>query len=473
VTLSVTHRAAMQRLPSTFTIGEAWLCSSAATLTVLGLMVAAVRQVAQAPNLLAAASGSVQALIDQPSRLPSVICVTAASFCCAVAWPGARLMHGFKQAASHGQAPQRGRQGSAVRGTAARGDVDSATCVPSARPTVSPPAGMLPAALLEQNGRARCNAAHVCIAKAPLGQNGQLVDGAKKLAQGKQQARSLNGSAQAARQGWVNVAICLLVLVPHAAVMAAAAHATLAYALAEPQRLLVLLAWVAAVGVTLPVLAWLEHRHALPHIVLRKGFHVLAFAMFSPVLVSDPILLSLALAVAFVLMALVELVRALRVPIVSGVLSSFMSRFTDSRDSGVFLVSHMSLLLGIAVPIWVCSSLDSGPPGRHLAAWAGLVALGLSDTAAAAVGSAWGRVRVHRTTRKTLEGTLAASAFMMAAMLVLVNGDFVELPSWSRRQLWGALLWRSLLTCGLEAVTPQLDNIVFPVHAYTLFASVT
>jgi dolichol kinase len=272
---------------------------------------------------------------------------------------------------------------------------------------------------------------------------------------------------------WHSIIACLLMILPHAVIMAGAAHGTVLQVLAQPHRLLVLAAWVSAVAIALPIMAWLERRHAMPHVVLRKGFHVLAFVMFSPVLAWDPTLLSLALAVAFALMAVVELVRATRVPWISDVLTMFMSRFTDSRDSGAFLVSHMSLLLGIAVPVWLCSSPDRPPAGRQLAAWAGLVALGLSDTVAAAVGLPWGTIRVHQTSRKTVEGTLAAAAVMMLSMSFLIRAGLVQAPSWPPQHLWAALLWRSLLTCALEAVTPQLDNIVFPIHAFTLFSTMT
>ena len=42
-----------------------------------------------------------------------------------------------------------------------------------------------------------------------------------------------------------------------------------------------------------------------------------------------------------------------------------MTSFIDSRDSGVVLVTHFTLLLGMAVPLWLSDALalphDSGP----------------------------------------------------------------------------------------------------------------
>ncbi|KAJ8551906.1 hypothetical protein K7X08_028349 [Anisodus acutangulus] len=54
----------------------------------------------------------------------------------------------------------------------------------------------------------------------------------------------------------------------------------------------------------------------------------------------------------------------------------FLNAFTDHRDSDLLIVSHFSLLLGCALPIW----LSSGFNDRPLAPFAGILSLGIGDT---------------------------------------------------------------------------------------------
>ena len=86
--------------------------------------------------------------------------------------------------------------------------------------------------------------------------------------------------------------------------------------------------------------------------------------------------------------------------------------------------------------------------------------LGVGDAAAATVGSVVGR---HRwpSSRRTLEGSLAffLSTLGMVEWLKGGTGGGVE---------WGWVLAVGLLSL-LEAFTHQIDNLVLPVYAVTLF----
>jgi dolichol kinase len=152
-----------------------------------------------------------------------------------------------------------------------------------------------------------------------------------------------------------------------------------------------------------------------------------------------------------------------------------VEKFIDCRDEGVFLVSHMSLLMGIAVPLWISIAEPTGSlSGKPfivelMPGWSGLVALGISDTTAAVVGTKFGKTKVHRTSSKSVEGLLSGTVAMVAMLgAVAVYGGVSRDWQW-----WGCLMWYSLLTCTLEAVTMQLDNFVFPWHACTLMTLLT
>jgi dolichol kinase len=269
------------------------------------------------------------------------------------------------------------------------------------------------------------------------------------------------------------------------ALMALAALAALLEILSSPFRCAVVIVWAAAVGAALPAMSAIQATRTLPRILLRKGFHALALVMFVPVLALDASLLSLALAVAFALMTVCELVRALGVPVIANLLSHFMYKFTDDRDGGRLTISHLSLVLGIAVPLWL--SLEQTPlcPGAPfekrgcarggagevhfaaqplpLAAWTGLLTLGVADSVAAAVGSTLGRTRVHATAHKSVEGTAAAALSLWACLAAAVVAGVArgQVATWR-------LPWVCFLSCLLEAVTTQLDNLVLPLLACLL-----
>ncbi|PKI64616.1 hypothetical protein CRG98_015048 [Punica granatum] len=74
----------------------------------------------------------------------------------------------------------------------------------------------------------------------------------------------------------------------------------------------------------------------------------------------------------------------------------FMNAFTDHRDSDLLIISHFSLLLGCALPIW----MSSGYNDRPLAPFAGILSLGIGDTMASMVGHKYGVLRWSKTGSK-------------------------------------------------------------------------
>ena len=134
---------------------------------------------------------------------------------------------------------------------------------------------------------------------------------------------------------------------------------------------------------------------------------------------------------AAALFLLLEVVRALRIPPLAAPLSAFFARFLDSRDGGTLVLTHLYLLLGCAVPLWLADALPAaaeGAPGvlgalprsvaRDAAPFAGVVVLGMGDAVASVVGIHLGRCRWPGT-RKTVEGTAAAAASMLLLLLLL------------------------------------------------------
>ncbi len=128
-----------------------------------------------------------------------------------------------------------------------------------------------------------------------------------------------------------------------------------------------------------------------------------------------------------------------------------------------------------------------GPSGRRApaAAYAGIIILGLGDSAASLLGRAYGRHRITDGNRKTVEGTLSGAAATVAgwgllATLyvaiatghILLGGPTVAARHW----IWGwqdagRFLAASLASCLLEAATTQLDNVFIPLHHFAMLAA--
>jgi dolichol kinase len=241
------------------------------------------------------------------------------------------------------------------------------------------------------------------------------------------------------------------------------------------------------------------------------------------VLVADPALLSLGLGIALSLLAIGELLRSAGAPLASTAFAAFQRRFDDARDAGAAItISHLSLVAGVAAPLWMaleyasmaCTAaveaaaaaaaaaaprldpalLDNYHTSRHtaattvatsvepvydsapsyttapplLAAWAGLLALGVADSTAATVGSLLGRTRVYRGSQKTLEGAVAGVTSLAACVAGVFALRWAHVGAAAGVAIWWRVVWFALLTGGLEAVTLQLDNLVVPLHACIL-----
>ena len=117
-----------------------------------------------------------------------------------------------------------------------------------------------------------------------------------------------------------------------------------------------------------------------------------------------------------------------------------MRRFVDSRDGGYFTVTHIYLLVGCATPLWIMSAVgldDTLLASLHVSyhrvivsigddhfdqnRYAGLLILGMGDSAAAVVGTYYGR---HKWpwpygSPRSFEGSLASVTSVLASVFIL------------------------------------------------------
>ncbi|CAJ1953467.1 unnamed protein product [Cylindrotheca closterium] len=186
-------------------------------------------------------------------------------------------------------------------------------------------------------------------------------------------------------------------------------------------------------------------------VIRRKWFHAVAVILFSPVTKTFPQLMSLSYAIALCALAVLEDLRR-DLP----ALQSFYLSFIDSRkDNPELIVSHMFLILGCAMPLWISEWEGTESVKLLLSHW-GVLCLGIGDAAGAVVGTWYGKHRWGQNQR-TIEGSLAMWTSITIAGIAFISVD---------KHL--ALFAASTIATLMEAFTFQMDNLVLPIIGSTV-----
>jgi dolichol kinase len=216
----------------------------------------------------------------------------------------------------------------------------------------------------------------------------------------------------------------------------------------------------------------------------RKVFHGVMVIMLLPTIFVDPCFISLALILILAIFLLLDLFRASQLPPVSKPLTTFLAPYVDGRDHrGPVIVSHIFLLIGCAIPLWL--SLAAVRRGGHdpWAGWdveardvsmiSGVVCVGMGDSAASLVGRRYGRHKWYWGGGKSLEGSLAFAAAvtvgLVAAYTWLRVGGWVMYNAQAPAIVLGKAFLAALGASLTEAVlTGANDNVVVPVMLWLL-----
>ncbi|CAN1182298.1 Dolichol kinase EVAN [Linum perenne] len=235
------------------------------------------------------------------------------------------------------------------------------------------------------------------------------------------------------------------------------------FVFSEPaKRLSLCLYWVFLIYVSVRRFYFISKNSKTERILLRKYYHLMAVSMFVPAAIFQPKFLDLAFGAALAIFLTLEIIRVWRIWPLGQLVHQFMNAFTDHRDSDLLIVSHFSLLLGCALPIW----LSFGYNDRPLAPFAGILSLGIGDTMASMVGHKYGVLRWSKTGKKTIEGTAAGITSVLVACSVLL--PVLASAGFIFTQQWLSLLVAVTLSGLLEAYTAQLDNAFIPLVFYSL-----
>ncbi|KAI9783993.1 MAG: hypothetical protein M1839_002938 [Geoglossum umbratile] len=212
----------------------------------------------------------------------------------------------------------------------------------------------------------------------------------------------------------------------------------------------------------------------------RKVFHGMMVAMLLPATYIDPAFTSLALGLVLAIFLLLDLIRASQLPPLSKPLAHFLTPYVDGRDlRGPVVVSHIFLLVGCAIPLWLSlAGIKRTGTGcwkgwdverREVGMVSGVVCVGMGDAAASLVGRRFGRSRWVWSGGKSIEGSVAFAVAVVvglafARVWLVVGGWGVSIGG----DGWVVVVGKmSAAACGAswtEAVlTGGNDNVVVPV----------
>ncbi|KAF2015915.1 hypothetical protein BU24DRAFT_422226 [Aaosphaeria arxii CBS 175.79] len=235
----------------------------------------------------------------------------------------------------------------------------------------------------------------------------------------------------------------------------------------------------------------------------RKVFHGMMVAMLLPTIFIDPSFVALALILVLAIFLLLDLIRASQLPPLSRPLATFLTPYVDGRDlRGPVVVSHIFLLIGCAIPLWLSlAGTDRAGEdpwtgwevaGRDVSMIAGVVCVGMGDAAASLIGRRYGRRKWLWAGGKSLEGSVAFAVAVTVGLVFgkvwLVVGQWDDLNAassassadlWSMSSLrakaveWGVVVMKAAICAAgaslNEAVlTGGNDNVIVPVVLWLL-----
>lgn len=218
----------------------------------------------------------------------------------------------------------------------------------------------------------------------------------------------------------------------------------------------------------------------------RKVFHGMMVVMFLPSILIDPAFAALALGLALAIFLLLDLFRASQLPPLSKPLTYFLAPYVDGRDHrGPVIVSHIFLLIGCAIPLWLslaaAKRTDRLPwygweiSSRDVSMVSGVICVGMGDAAASLFGRRFGRRRWVWGGGKSLEGSLAFAVAVVLGLSLAKLG--IRLGGWESgfggHSGWMKTLQKSTIAAFGASLTEAVltggnDNVIVPVVLWLL-----
>lgn len=200
--------------------------------------------------------------------------------------------------------------------------------------------------------------------------------------------------------------------------------------------------WMGVVGVVLG-LGGIVGEVGVSDVVVRKGYHLAAMGIFGVGVVVDEGLTGFAAAVGMAGLVLMEMGRVCGVRWVERMVHEVGGKLVDEKDRGLIKVTHVYLLVGCGIGIWM--GWGSG---------VGIVTVCVLDSMAAVGGKMFGKRKWFGRGR-SVEGSIFG-----VICGVVMGRVWGELEGWMG---WRRMIVGCVMAGCIEATTGQIDNLVLPL----------
>lgn len=160
-----------------------------------------------------------------------------------------------------------------------------------------------------------------------------------------------------------------------------------------------ILLYIGFIGLTVVTVAWQMNRHEQSNTRTRKIFHILIVLIFMPSLIYQCSFLFIASGIALAIFITLETIRIIRLPPIYQILDEAIKSFIDEKDAGLIAMTPIYLLAGCSIPLWLhpcpCDLTDSAG-FEVIPLLAGVISVGVGDTAASVIGSKFGKMKWPR-----------------------------------------------------------------------------
>ena len=228
--------------------------------------------------------------------------------------------------------------------------------------------------------------------------------------------------------------------------------------------------WILLLVIAITIVVWNtvsnipKEKQMFPNIIIRKFFHFIAVLIFVPGIHVAPNFTKLASGSATVVLIICEYLRIFKIYPCGQLLQKYLVSFVDERDSGKVLLTHIYLLFGVSLPIWLFT-FNTKPSPFLLLPYSGVIALGIGDSFASIIGRIYGQSKIPGSS-KTYLGAIACiiSQFITSILLMICVAGYISLHDAVK------ILIGVSFTAAMECVTSQIDNLILSPVLYAIFS---
>ncbi|XP_050071945.1 dolichol kinase [Anopheles maculipalpis] len=228
--------------------------------------------------------------------------------------------------------------------------------------------------------------------------------------------------------------------------------------------------YVALLVLTVSFIMWQFNYGRRTTSATRKVFHFMIVLVYGPGLWYQCRLLYLASGLMLAVLIVLEMARLIQLAPVANALNVAVNLFIDEKDAGAIALTPIYLLVGCSLPLWLhpvpCDLTDSSGL-QMLTLSAGVLSIGIGDTAASVVGYHLGRHKWHASTNKSVEGTVASVLLQAGVIAAMYHLGVIHLTVLRAAYAGVAIIVNALV----ESRTDQIDNLILPLVTYLILVS--